>query len=188
MEKINLTLLLGTNRNGRQSEHVYNYLKKLLEKRENINLRLVDVRDFDLPQNEYGRDIKEQFSDFSNTIETSDAIIIVAPEYNHSFPGRLKSVLDLLLKEYRKKAVGIASVSSGMWGGIRGIENLAPMLRLLGLWLIRKDLNFPNVAKLFDESGQMKPEMEELYEGLFEEFMTELEWSARALKWGRENL
>lgn len=188
MEKLNFTLILGTNRKDRQSEHVYHYLTKVLQRRDSINLSLVDVKDFNLPQDEYGRDIQERFSDFSQTIQSSDALIIVTPEYNHSFPGRLKSVLDMLMSEYKRKPVGVASVSAGMWGGVRAIENLAPILRLFGLWLIKKDLNFPNVTKLFDDAGNLEQEKEELYQGLVDEFMAELEWSARALKWGRENL
>lgn len=35
----------------------------------------------------------------------ADGLVIVAPEYNHGYPGALKSVLDLLLKEYIHKPV-----------------------------------------------------------------------------------
>jgi NAD(P)H-dependent FMN reductase len=42
---------------------------------------------------------------------TADALLIVTPEYNHSFPGLLKHVLDSCLKEYIHKAAGIVGVS-----------------------------------------------------------------------------
>ena len=42
----------------------------------------------------------------------ADALVIVTPEYNHSFPGLLKHVLDSCLKEYIHKAVGVVGVFS----------------------------------------------------------------------------
>ena len=51
-----------------------------------------------------------------------DGLVVVTPEYNHGYPGVLKSVLDLLLKEYIHKAVAFVGVSAGPWGGTRVIE------------------------------------------------------------------
>ena len=48
----------------------------------------------------------------------SDALVIVAPEYNHGYPGMLKHVLDTNLHEYVHKAVGVVGVSAG-FGGAR---------------------------------------------------------------------
>ena len=78
-----------------------------------------------------------------------------APEYNHSFPGLLKHVLDSCLKEYIHKAVGIAGVAAGPFGGTRVIENLLPVLRELGLVVIFWDVNFGSVNKVFDRSGEL---------------------------------
>jgi NAD(P)H-dependent FMN reductase len=60
-------------------------------------------------------------------------LILVVPEYNHSFPGLLKNVLDTNLKEYIHKAVGVCGVSADPFGGERMIESLLPVLRKLGL-------------------------------------------------------
>jgi NAD(P)H-dependent FMN reductase len=54
------------------------------------------------------------------------------------------------LKEYIHKAVGICGVSAGPFGGARVIENLAPVMRELGLVIIFEDVNFGTVQKLFD--------------------------------------
>lgn len=63
----------------------------------------------------------------------ADAFVLMAPEYNHGYPGLLKHVLDTNLKEYIHKAVGVCGVSAGNFGGTRVIENLLPVLRELGL-------------------------------------------------------
>ena len=54
----------------------------------------------------------------------ADALVIVAPEHNHGYPGPLKHVLDTNLKEYVHKAAGIVGVSAGVFGGARVIQNL----------------------------------------------------------------
>jgi NAD(P)H-dependent FMN reductase len=54
----------------------------------------------------------------------ADGFIIVSPEYNHSYPGELKMLLDMLFSQYAHKPVGICGVSSGAWGGTRMVEQL----------------------------------------------------------------
>jgi NAD(P)H-dependent FMN reductase len=75
--------------------------------------------------------------------------------YNHGYPGLLKHALDMNLKEYIHKTVGIYGVSAGPFGGSRVIENLLPVMRELGLVTIFEDLNFGTVRKLFDENGKL---------------------------------
>ena len=79
----------------------------------------------------------------------------MTPEYNHSFPGWLKHVLDTNLKEYIHKAIGICGVSASSFGGTRVIQSLLPVMRELGLVTTFYDLNFGSVNKLFDESGKI---------------------------------
>jgi NAD(P)H-dependent FMN reductase len=62
-------------------------------------------------------------------VNEADALIFVVPEYNHSFPGLLKHVLDTNLKEYIHKAAGVCGVSAGPFGGARMIQNFLPVLR-----------------------------------------------------------
>jgi len=80
-------------------------------------------------------------------------LVIVSPEYNHGYPGALKSVLDLLLKEYIHKAVAFVGVPAGPWGGTRVIEALVPTVRELGLAVTFADLDFPKVQEKFDQNG-----------------------------------
>ena len=86
----------------------------------------------------------------------ADALVLVAPEYNHGYPGLLKHVLDTNLKEYIHKAAGVVGVSAGIFGGARMIENLLPVLRELGLVAIFWDVNFNNVGTRFDDDGSAR--------------------------------
>jgi NAD(P)H-dependent FMN reductase len=53
---------------------------------------------------------------FSEAMRRADGLVIVAPEYNHGYPGILKHVLDTNLKEYIHKPVGLCGVSAGAFG------------------------------------------------------------------------
>ncbi|MBI2109247.1 MAG: NAD(P)H-dependent oxidoreductase [Parcubacteria group bacterium] len=180
--KLFLPLLLGTNREGRESEKVARWLFEKMKTQEDIETAFFDVRDFKLPDNDYGESLKDMFSQYKDAIVKADGLVIVSPEYNHGYSGRLKSILDLLLKEYMHKTVGLVGVSSGPWGGTRGVEALLPVVRELGLVVIKRDLRFPLVSNIFDEKGNMKSEFEELYAPQLQTFFGELIWMAHALK------
>lgn len=185
-EKLFLPILLGTPRKGRESENVAEWLLgKMEERTDELETRLFDVRDFSLPKDDYGMEIKDQFPEWRDAMIRADGLVIVTPEYNHSYSGALKSVLDLLLPEYIHKAVAFVGVSAGPWGGTRVIEAFVPMVRELGLAVTFSDLNFPLIKSKFDENGKL---LDEAYENRVKGFLDELVWMSRTLRWGRENL
>lgn len=185
MDKLNLPVLLGTNRKQRKSVHVAKWLVGEMEKRADIKTRLFDVSDFALPHDDYGQGLRDQFPEWRDAIVQADGLVIVSPEYNHGYPGVLKAVLDLLLKEYIHKAVALVGVSAGPWGGTRVIEAMIPMVRELGLAVTFTDLNFPSIQKKFDEQAKLQ---DSAYELRVKDFLDELVWMSRTLKWGRENV
>jgi len=184
-EKLFLPLLLGTNRKGRESENVARWVFAKMRERDDIETEFFDVRDFDLPIDDYGTALGAKFPEWRDAIIKADGLVIVVPEYNHGYPGSLKSVLDILLKEYIHKAVAFVGVSAGPWGGTRVIEACVPMVRELGLAVTFRDLNFPKVAGKFDEEGKL---VDQAYEARVQGFLDELVWMSGVLRWGRHNL
>jgi NAD(P)H-dependent FMN reductase len=185
MDRLNIPVLLGTNRKLRKSVFVAKWLMGEIAKRSDIDARLFDVAEFGLPQDDYGQEVKAQFPEWRDAIIQADGLIIVSPEYNHGYSGALKAVLDLLLREYVHKSVAFVGVSAGPWGGTRGIEVLVTSVRELGLTVTFTDLNFAFVQKTFDDHGQL---LNPAFEKLAKDFLDELVWMSRALKWGRQNL
>jgi len=182
-----IPVLLGTPRKHRESGQVANWLLgKIEERSDEIETQLFDVRDFKLPQDDYGMEIKDDFPEWRDAMTRADGLVIVTPEYNHGYPGTLKSVLDLLLPEYIHKAVAFAAVSAQVWGGVRVIEALVQTTRELGFAVTFTDLNFPRVHTLFDEDGNLFDE--KAYENRTKAFLDELIWMSKTLRWGRENL
>ncbi len=185
MEALHLPVLLGTNRKERKSALVASWLVSEMDARPDVQTKLFDVAEFSLPQNNYGQEIKDAFPEWRDAIIQADGLVIVSPEYNHGYPGALKGVLDLLLKEYIHKAVAFVGVSAGPWGGTRVIEAMVPMVRELGLAVTFTDLNFPLVQDKFDSEGRL---LDSAYEQRAQDFLDELVWMSRALRWGRQNL
>lgn len=182
MTDLFIPIILGTVRQGRMSEPVAKFIFEQVNNYQGVKTELIDIRQLPIPITDAGSDAK--IPGFSEIIQQADGLIIVTPEYNHSYPGMLKHVLDLNYKEYLHKAVGVCSVSVGAFGGVRAIEALLPTLKAFGLGTIVSDLNFGNVTKIFDQSGNLiEPET---YIRRFERFMQELVWLTQTLKYGRE--
>src|SRR5436190_5357472 len=148
-----IPVILGTARQGRESEHAAKLVFEQTKKRAGVETELIDVRTLPMKLDDAGEQMKDP--KFSATIDRCDGLIVVTPEYNHSFPGLLKHALDMNLKEYIHKAAGICGVSAGQFGGARVIESLLPVMRELGLVAIFEDVNFGNVGNIFDEQGQL---------------------------------
>jgi NAD(P)H-dependent FMN reductase len=178
-----IPVILGTTRKGRMSAHAARFVADQIRQRGDIVTDVIDLSQLPLPVDDAGEGVKSPA--FSEAMIQADAIVIVAPEYNHSFPGLLKHVLDSCLKEYIHKAAGIVAVSAGPFGGTRVIQSFLPVLRELGLVSIFWDINFGSVGKVFDESGQL---LDQAFVRRTEKFLDELVWMAKTLRYGRENI
>src|SRR5436189_4268645 len=177
-------VILGTSRQGRASEYAAHFVFDHVSKRNDIRTDFVDIRNIRLSIDDAGEALKDP--KFSATVAEADALIFVVPEYNHSFPGLLKHVLDTNLKEYVHKDAGVCGVSAGPFGGARMIQSLLPVLRELGLVTIFWDVYFGPAGKLFDSAtGKIT---DPAYSRRVEKFLNELVWMARALRHARESL
>jgi NAD(P)H-dependent FMN reductase len=180
---LSIPVILGTTRKGRMSVHAARFMVTQIEKRSGITTELIDIAKLPMPVDDAGEAIKDPA--FSEKMALADALVIVTPEYNHSFPGLLKHILDSCLKEYIHKAAGIVGVSAGPFGGVRAIQDFLPVIRELGLVNIFWDVNFGNVSRIFDGSGKL---LDPAFVARANKFLNELIWMARTLRYGRENI
>jgi NAD(P)H-dependent FMN reductase len=181
--QLSIPVILGTPRQGRLSEHVARVMIEELCKRGDVSTTLIDVRKLDLSSMDAGEAIKD--ARFSEAMLRADGLVIIAPEYNHGYPGILKHVLDSNLKEYIHKPVGLCGVSAGGFGGTRVVESLLPVMRELGMVTIFWDVNVSSAGKAFDESGQL---LDQALPRRIDKMLGELVWMARVLRAGRDNV
>jgi NAD(P)H-dependent FMN reductase len=178
-----IPVILGTARQGRQSEHVASFVLSEMKKRPEIETELIDVRKLKMRLDDAGEEMKD--ADYAEKMTRADGLVIVTPEYNHGYPGLLKHALDMCLEEYIHKAVGLVGVSAGPFGGSRVIEQMVQVVRELGLTVTFTDLNFSKVRDAFDETGNLK---DEKYVGRLAKFLNELVWMSRVMRYGREKI
>ena len=150
---LNIPVILGTARKGRASEHAAQLFNELLNRRSGVISRVIDIATVPMPVDDAGEAIKDPA--FATAMTEADGLVIVSPEYNHSFPGLLKHLLDSCLSEYIHKAVGIVGVSAGPFAGARVIQHLLPVMREIGLVTIFWDVNIGAVGKVFAEDGRL---------------------------------
>src|SRR5262249_1849607 len=178
-----IPVVLGTTRKGRMSAHAAHLLKNEVGRRPGIETELIDIGQLPLPTDNAGEALKHP--PFAPSMARADAFVLVVPEYNHGYAGLLKHVLDTCLKEYIHKAVGIAGVSAGPFGGARVIQSLLPVMRELGLVTIFWDVNFSSVQSVFSPEGELR---DEAFIRRIGKFLDELVWMAKTLRHGREQI
>lgn len=183
MEKLHITVVIGTAREGRQSKGVADMLMSEVGQREGVSATLVDARDFPFTRTEPGWEESEIAKNWRDVVRVTDGFIFVIPEYNRSFPGELKLLLDSESpKHYARRAAMLVGVSSGSFGGARVITSIQPIISELGLVHTNKPLFITKAETLFDESGEIAADRKEALAAPLEGALDELLWFARALK------
>ncbi|GAB4285282.1 MAG: NADPH-dependent FMN reductase [Candidatus Dojkabacteria bacterium] len=176
---MHILIILGTDRENSMSKHVAEYVLKKVQNFDGVEqARLADPAMLNITYN-------SSSSTFSKMVEKADGYVIVSPEYNHGYPGTLKTMIDSEFKNYNHKPVLFVPVSSGGFGGARMVEMLNSVCKAVGLTTIREDL-YVSMVKDFVKNGEFQPakDWDEKFDSVFSNFI----WYVRTLKWGRENL
>lgn len=180
MDTITIAVLAGTTRVQRESIKAARYIADFASRLEDVEVIFVDPRDFNFPGD--GNDPEGKDPRYTAIVEKADAFFIVTPEYNHSFPGSLKRMLDSELELYNHKPVAFAGASNGNWGGVRAVEALLTAVRETGLVALSWDVYFPYVQNIFDDQGAIREEYRERYEKSLSKLFAELLLFARLFK------
>ncbi len=151
-----IPVVLGTGREGRRSEKVAAYVLKELQSLGTVETQLIDVREYGSPFSVHDKTPDPKALPWREIAAKAHGFIIVSPEYNHGYPGELKILLDLAYDEYARKPVGLCTVSSGGFGGVRMRETLLPVLIQLGLIPRKSDVVFSNVKELFNDQEEIQ--------------------------------
>lgn len=179
-DTITVAVLAGTTREKRESIKAARYVATFAERLGGVEVIFVDPLDFHFPGD--GNDPEGKDVRYTEIVRRADAFFIVTPEYNHSFPGSLKRMLDSELELYNHKPVAFAGASNGSWGGVRAIESLLTAIRETGLVALSWDIYFPKVQDIFNEDGSIKEQYRERYERNLGKLFDELLLFARLLK------
>lgn len=160
-----ITVISGSNRKDNLTRHFAEFAFELLKLKPNVQAQFVDLTKFD--------DLS-LFGDMYNKNSQPQALrqlqldkIIPAqkfwffiPEYNGSYPGVLKLILDCLsvrdIKEsfFSKKAC-ITGIASGRAGNLRGMDHLADVLNHLGIHVHPNKVPISSIYQFFDDQNRV---------------------------------
>ncbi|MDB5187353.1 MAG: NADPH-dependent reductase [Candidatus Saccharibacteria bacterium] len=183
-QPLTIAVIAGTTRQQRQSIKATHYIADFARQLPGVEVIFVDPTEYQFDGD--GNDPEGKDPRYSEITARADAFFIITPEYNHSFPGSLKRMLDSELANYNHKPVAIAGVSNGNWGGVRAVEQLCLAIRELGLVVMSWDVYFPYVQNIFNDDNSIKDEHKERYEKQLSKLFAELVWFADVLKTKRE--
>jgi azobenzene reductase len=179
---IKISLIIGSVRMGRQTHKTGQYVAKKLSERQGVTVEILDLLDYNFPVMEERMGLHPnppaRLEEFSKKLSDSDAIVLVSPEYNGSYSGSLKNVLDYFGKEYKKKVMAVVTDSAGDFAGISASYQLQLFILKMGAIASPVKLMVPQVQKAFDASGN--PIDEKIVKGT-EVFIEELLWLTEAI-------
>lgn len=97
--------------------------------------------------------------------------IICSPEYNGSYTALLKNTIDWASspikddpewasgsRPFRGKVVGLLSASPGVFGGLRSLSHLNPLLLNLQCWIAPQQFALANARQAFGTDGTLQGE------------------------------
>jgi len=128
MTKPKIALIIGSTRATRFADIPAQWMLAQAQARSDMEVELVDLRDFDLPLfNEISSNMWMPSADpravaWQNKMAEFDGYIFVVAEYNRSVTGSLKNALDQAYKEWNHKPM--AAIAYGAVGGTRALEHL----------------------------------------------------------------
>lgn len=185
-ENLKILIIEGTTRVKRKSIHAAKFITDIGNKIDGVTATLLDPIELSLPGD--GNDPETKDVRYGELTKNADAFFIITPEYNHSYPGSLKRMLDSEFDNYYHKPVALAGVSSGMMGGSRAVQALLAPLRKVGMVPIVNDVYFQYSYELFSDEGVISEDKRDLYTKAVLKAYEELLWMTRTLKHGRENI
>ncbi len=126
--KPRIAVIIGSTRPTRFADKPAQWILKQAKARDDLDVELVDLRDFALPffdevaSNKWAPSQNPEAVRWQKTVSKYDGYIFVVAEYNHSITASLKNALDEAYTEWNRKP--FTAIGYGAVGAARAIEHL----------------------------------------------------------------
>ncbi|MBP7001168.1 NADPH-dependent FMN reductase [Amaricoccus sp.] len=148
-DKPRIAVIIGSTRDSRFADKPAQWIHDLAQQRNDWEVELVDLRDFDLPlfnekaSNAWVPSEDARAAAWQEKLAGFDGFIFVTSEYNRSIPGSLKNALDQAYKEWVRKPAAV--LGYGSVGGARAAEHLRTIAIELQMVPIRHGVHIGGV-------------------------------------------
>lgn len=183
---LRVAVVVGSNREGRFGPIVADWLLARIGERTDYEADVIDLADSHLPTALSFNPSPETLAELAKVtpkLAAADAFVVLTPEYNHSYPASLKSLIDWHNAEWQAKPLAFVSYG-GLSGGLRAVEHLRPVFAELHTMTIRDTVSFHNAGALFADDGTHKDPT--AANAAAKSMLDQLHWWAWALRSAKE--
>jgi chromate reductase len=158
----NVVVIVGSIRKESYTLKIANALTRLAP--DTLKLDVVTLHDISFFNQDLEATPPADWLKFRETLQKSNGVLFVTPEYNRSIPGVLKNAIDVGSRPYGKssflgKPTGIVSNSPGPLGGVSAAKHLQNILPgISGPILGQPEIYLNGVGDAFDEKGHLTKE------------------------------
>ena len=163
MEQPNILAIVGSLRKDSYNRQLAETVRSLLGDR--AAFTVLDYADVPLLNQDEEYPAPVPVHRVREAVKAADGLWIFTPEYNHTFPGVLKNLIDWLSRPVSaterqvlsRKPVAISGITPGMSGTATAQDQLVMLLSLLNTRIMNYPrLTIPNAKTQTDEAGRLK--------------------------------
>lgn len=155
------TLICATHRPGNKTLGVLRSYRNIIEKKgiSVVELDMSDLPDSFISSDGFGKRTEAVDKLIADKLINAEKLVIVAPEYNGSFPGIFKTFIDAVNpKIFHGKKTALVGVASGRAGNLRGLDHLTDILHHLQVEVLSFKVPISKLDEMLDENGAVANE------------------------------
>ena len=162
MDKFKITAIVGSLRQDSFNRQLAVEAGRLIS--DQAELSLLEYSDVPLMNQDIEYPAPDAVSRVREVVKSSDGIWFFSPEYNHSFPGVLKNLIDWLSRPIsdsepqvlRRKPAAVSGITIGMSGTGIAQDHLVTLISLLNMKVMNQPrLTIPNALQQTNQYGRL---------------------------------
>ncbi|GAA3970854.1 NADPH-dependent FMN reductase [Pedobacter ginsengiterrae] len=153
-----ITIIAATNRPNSNTLKVAKYYQQQLkQKGVESNLFSLEHLPVDVLNTDMFGKRSTAFQKIQDLISNTDKFLFVMPEYNGSYPGVLKVLIDAcnFPDSFYDKKTALVGLSSGKYGNIRGVDHFTGVCHYIHLHILPLRIHIPNIKTELDPDGNL---------------------------------
>jgi NAD(P)H-dependent FMN reductase len=192
-DKPKIALIISSTRKARWADKPAQWALKKMQQRDDIDVELVDLREFHLPffdeaaTNAYVPSKDPNALQWQKKVASFDGYVFLVAEYNRSVTGPLKNALDQDYVGWNRKPMGI--IAYGSAGGARAAEHLRLIAIELQMVPVRSGVHIGGSDFFRVSNYNPNPEpmeaLDPVLNGSVKDTLDQVAWYARVLKSAR---
>jgi NAD(P)H-dependent FMN reductase len=189
-----IALIISSTRQARWADKPAQWALEKMQARDDIDVELVDLRDFDLPFfNEVASNLYVPSQDpraqrWQQAVASFDGYVFLVAEYNRSITGALKNAIDHDYVGWNRKPMG--AIGYGSVGAARAIEQLRLIAIETQMVPVRAGVHIGGSdffrVSAYNPNPEPMAALDGVLAGSLKDMLDQVAWYARVLKEARQ--